>query len=205
MYGAQTPAYLVVNTAPADPQRTYVYGGFLNIRAGASSALWVQTRDRYGNALRVHPLEYPAGSEAISFELCQSTGDNPSLTCRGGQLDTNVAITIDYSYGTDGKQTNNGTLASGGTPYWGLYRIQYFPYNFGAGYTIEVGLATPFAVVAALHACSRLACAELGIAGPQVLHARIRVACYFNTEVSSAMASQHPQCVTVGGCADKEC
>lgn len=36
---AKTPAFLTVNTDKADPQRTYVYGRFLNIRAGTSSAL----------------------------------------------------------------------------------------------------------------------------------------------------------------------
>lgn len=102
-----------------------------------------------------------------------------ALTCRGGVQYTHVGVTIDYSYSTDGKRTSDKTLRTGGTPYWGLYRITYFPYNFGAGYTIEVA---PILFGTALRAGLSIALSG-NPSSPQVVHNKTRVPCYFNTEV----------------------
>ena len=126
--GAGSPFMLEIASAPAEIALTYVYGDLLNVVAGATSTLYVQTRDKYGNFLRVDPTAYPSGSEDIVFELCQTVGNDATLPCLGGNQDTNVGITISYAVGPSGSSTN----PAAGLPYYGLYQIVYFPFNEGS-------------------------------------------------------------------------
>jgi len=136
--GAGTPRQLEVQTAEALIERTYVYGSLLSIKAGETSTIYVQTRDRYGNKLRVDPRVVPTGSEDINFELCTAVGDDTKSPCRGGTEDMNVGVTIDYGYNTFGTLYTNVNGVVTNIPNYGLYRISFFPFNFGDSFIVEV-------------------------------------------------------------------
>eukprot|EP00960_Hanusia_phi_P018846 554889-Hanusia_phi.AAC.20 len=164
--GAGAPFILQIASAPAEIALTYVYGDLLNVVAGSTSTLYVQTRDKYGNFLLVDPAVYPSGSEDIVFELCQSVGTDASLPCLGGNQDTNVGITITYAVGPTGSSTNPVT----GLPYYGLYQIVYFPFNDGS-YSPQV----------------RRSCRTLCMTTSQVKHNSTYVQCFYDTSGLGAL------------------
>jgi len=51
--GAGTPVFLDVSSDAAYPPRTYVYGSLLSLETGKASTIYVQTRDQFGNHIRV--------------------------------------------------------------------------------------------------------------------------------------------------------
>ena len=128
--GANSPYILTVKTDEADKSLTYVYGALAGIKAGVVSQLYVQTRDRFGNAIRADVNDYPlrevnGGTEDIQFELCKMPVGTSAEKCGGGEEYTSVGVEIRYSIGPDGKETDPLT----GEPYWGLYKIEFFPFN----------------------------------------------------------------------------
>jgi hypothetical protein len=128
--GANSPYILTVNTDKADMSLTYAYGALAGIQAGVASQLYVQTRDRFGNAIRadvdLYPLrEVNGGTEDIQFELCYNPVGTSDDKCGGGKEYTDVGIEIRYAIGPDGQETDPKT----GEPYWGLYKIEFFPFN----------------------------------------------------------------------------
>lgn len=50
--GAGSPVFLHVSSDVADATRTYVYGTLLSLETGKPSTIYIQTRDKYGNAPR---------------------------------------------------------------------------------------------------------------------------------------------------------
>ena len=129
--GADTPTYLQVRTAVADVSSTIVFGALQDVTAGSSHEVFVQTRDKYGNNLLVDPEDDPSGGEQVGLEVCLSQGSDDSKACRGGQLELNVGITVEYSVGPNGASTN------GAVPFYGMYRIIFFPFVPG-DYTLLV-------------------------------------------------------------------
>jgi len=128
--GANSPFVLTVFTDVADKALTYAYGNLKGVVADATSTLFVQTRDKYGNAIRADIELFPlgvmkGGTEDIQFELCMSIGNQDSENCGGGVQYTDVGLTITYSIGPDGRQFDPDTME----PYWGLYQIVYFPFD----------------------------------------------------------------------------
>ena len=128
--GANSPFILTVFTDVSDKTMTYAYGNLKGIAAGKTSTLFVQTRDKYGNAIRADTELFPlgiikGGTEEIKFELCKSIGKQDSDPCAGGELYESVGLTITYSIGPDGSQRDPDTKE----PYWGLYEIVYFPFD----------------------------------------------------------------------------
>jgi hypothetical protein len=119
--GAQSPIELMVQSAATDPARTYGYGTVKQSTAGVTSSIYVQTRDSFGNNVLIEPETNPSGSEDISFELCNSVKNDPSLACFGGIQELSVSVTLSYGIGPPG---------SSGTAY-GLYRLSYFPFTDG--------------------------------------------------------------------------
>ena len=128
--GANSPFILTIYTDVAERSMTYAYGDLKSLSAGKTSALYVQTRDKFGNAIRAdlaeHPLgEIKGGTEGIQFELCFDLGSEASDPCGGGRQYVDVGITITYSIGPDGQQRDPDTKE----PYWGLYQVVYFPFG----------------------------------------------------------------------------
>jgi hypothetical protein len=128
--GAKSPFILTVFTDVADKTMTYAYGNLKGITAGATSTFFVQTRDKYGNAIRDDTKLFPLGevkgdTEDIQFELCKSVGNQNSEPCGGGDKYLDVGVTITYSIGPGGQKQDPVTKE----PYWGLYEIVYFPFN----------------------------------------------------------------------------
>jgi len=124
--GADTPSIFEVKTGAAVVANTYAYGNMLNVQAGKVSSIFVQTRDKYFNNIRVDPDETPEGSEKITFELCTSIPVvlDTSKSCYGGQIELSVGITIEYGKGPQGALTN-----ANNEKYFGMYWVQYFPFN----------------------------------------------------------------------------
>lgn len=126
--GAGSPYQLLVASDKADISRTYVFGPFEQVKTGRTTTLFVQTRDQFGNNLRVDPKIFASGSETIGFELCKTKGKGAdNETCAGGEEEPNVGVTITYSYGPDAQQKNTTT----GEYYYGLYKIDFYPFNSG--------------------------------------------------------------------------
>ncbi len=128
--GANSPFILTIYTDDAARSMTYAYGDLKSLSAGQTSALYVQTRDKFGNAIRANLADYPlgeikGGTEGIQFELCLSLGSEASDPCGGGRPYNDVGITITYSIGPDGQQRDPDTKE----PYWGLYQVVYFPFG----------------------------------------------------------------------------
>jgi hypothetical protein len=128
--GANSPFILTIYTDDAARSMTYAYGDLKSLSAGKTSALYVQTRDKFGNAIRADLAEYPlgeikGGTEGIQFELCFSLGSVALDPCGGGRQYVDVGITITYSIGPDGQQRDPDTKE----PYWGLYQVVYFPFG----------------------------------------------------------------------------
>jgi hypothetical protein len=128
--GANSPFILTIYTDVAARSMTYAYGDLKSLSAGKTSALYVQTRDKFGNAIRADLVEYPlgeikGGTEGIKFELCFDLGSETSDPCGGGRQYVDVGITITYSIGPDGQQRDPDTKE----PYWGLYQVVYFPFG----------------------------------------------------------------------------
>ncbi len=119
--GAQSPVDLMVLSAATDVSRTYGYGAVKHSSAGATSSIYVQTRDSYGNNVRVDPETSPSGTEEISFELCRSIENDPSRACFGGAPESSVSISLSYGSGPPG---SNGIA-------YGLYKLSYFPFTDG--------------------------------------------------------------------------
>ena len=129
MAGAGSPFVLKISTEVADQSRTYVYGAFQSISAGASSVLYVQTRDKFGNHVMADEEEFPlgetnGGNQRIDFILCRTISNDESSLCGGGELYTAVGVSLRYAVGPDGRTTNPET----GDPYFGLYEVTYFPF-----------------------------------------------------------------------------
>jgi hypothetical protein len=128
--GANSPFILTVFTDIADKALTYAYGNLKGITAGATSTVFVQTRDKYGNAIRADTELYPpgeakGGTEDIQFELCKSLGNQDSEPCGGGDQYLDVGITVTYAIGPGGKKSDPVTKE----PYWGLYEVVFFPFD----------------------------------------------------------------------------
>ncbi len=128
--GSNSPFILTIYTDVAARSMTYAYGDLKSLSAGKTSALYVQTRDKFGNAIRADLAEYPlgeikGGTEGIQFELCFDLGSKASDPCGGGRQYVDVGITITYSIGPDGQQRDPDTKE----PYWGLYQVVYFPFG----------------------------------------------------------------------------
>mmetsp|Transcript_20992 Transcript_20992/g.47350 ORF Transcript_20992/g.47350 Transcript_20992/m.47350 type:complete len:1186 (+) Transcript_20992:160-3717(+) len=154
VFGAGSPFILDVKTSQAELSKTYVYGQLIQVQAGVSSLAFVQTRDKYGNNIRVELDPADAdGPDEIEFELCKSIGtDSPELQlelnapCKGGEAETSIGRRILYGVGSDGKTVR----ASTGEFNYGLYQIIFFPY-----------IAAPYK--------------------PRIKHNRVYPSCYFDT------------------------
>ena len=69
--GAGSPHFLDIKTGAADESKTYIYGSLLAVAAGKTSFAYVQTRDKYGNNIRVNPDDTGSeGPDNVQFELC---------------------------------------------------------------------------------------------------------------------------------------
>jgi len=120
--GAGSPFLVDVKTSAADLAKTYVFGDLLKVQAGRASTCYVQTRDKYGNNIRVEPdPSDPDGPDEIDFELCTEVGDHTADTqltlnapCKGGVKELSIGITTSYGVGTDGK-----SLTASGEPNYG--------------------------------------------------------------------------------------
>jgi hypothetical protein len=159
--GANSPFFLTVFTDVADKAMTYAYGNLKGITAGATSTVFVQTRDKYGNAIRADTELFPlgkvkGGTEDIQFELCKSVGNQDSEPCGGGDKYLDVGITVTYSIGPGGKQRDPVTKE----PYWGLYEVVFFPFDSVSvmlrvlhGNKVEEGAATTISDTAKVVQC----------------------------------------------------
>lgn len=88
------------------------------------------------------PKIFASGSETIGFELCKTKGKGAdNETCAGGEEEPNVGVTITYSYGPDAQQKNTTT----GEYYYGLYKIDFYPFNSGE-FTPQVTLPSTGAI-----------------------------------------------------------
>ena len=133
--GVGSPFELKVEAQLADTALTYSYGEFFDASTGKTSSIYVQTRDKYGNFISTDPTLFPAGSDDVKLEYCRSVvlggacaPTNTLCACQGGTLNPDVSIIITYGEGVNGA-TRNGQL--GGEPYYGLYKITYFPFTSG--------------------------------------------------------------------------
>lgn len=124
---AQAPYKIIVHSDTAVPEKTFVFGSLLTVKQGDASNIYAQTRDRYGNYIRLDPGQFPEGIENLQFELCIVIGNQTdpelSLACAGGEEEEGVGRERFYAVGPGGTNIDPST----GEYYWGIYKFTFNP------------------------------------------------------------------------------
>ena len=127
--GAGTPIMLRISSDVADISRSYVYGQLLKLETGKASAIFIQTRDQYGNNIRWtkeekpctgYPLS-PTCDQQIKYQLCKSEGFQEP--CPLEDIEPNVGLSLLYQKGPTGLFYDANFF-----PFYGLYEITVYPF-----------------------------------------------------------------------------